>query len=52
MTTGDHTTNIQLVATAGADYKLSNRYSADASVNYLPFDNQQTDFVAGVGYNF
>ena len=52
VTTGDHTTNVQLVAAAGADYKLSNRYSADASVNYLPFDNQRTDFVAGVGYNF
>ena len=52
VTTGDGTTNAQLVATAGADYRLSNRYSADASVNYLPFDNERTDFVAGVGYNF
>lgn len=52
VTTGDGTTNAQLVATAGTDYRLSNRYTADASVNYLPFDNERTDFVAGVGYNF
>ena len=52
VTTGDGTTNAQLVATAGTDYKLSKRYTADASVNYLPFDNERTDFVAGVGYNF
>lgn len=51
VTTGNQT-NVQLATTAGADYKLGNRYTADASVNYLPFDDSRTDFVAGVGYNF
>lgn len=52
VTTGGGSTNAQLVTTAGADYKVGKRYTADASVNYLPFDNSRADFVAGVGYNF
>ena len=51
VTTGDET-ELQFVATAGADYQLGNRYTVNGSVNYLPFDNQSVDVVAGVGYRF
>ena len=51
VTTGDET-ELQLVATAGADYQLGRRYTINGSVNYLPFDDQSVDVVAGVGYRF
>ena len=51
VTTGDET-ELQVVATAGADYQLGNRYAINGSVNYLPLDDQRVDFVAGVGYRF
>ena len=49
VTTGDET-ELQFVATAGADYQLGRRYAINGSVNYLPFDDQSVDFVAGLGY--
>jgi len=53
ITTGGDRTNLQLATTAGADYRIGKHYTADAAVNYLPFDNaDNTDFAAGVGYNF
>ena len=48
----DGDTELQVVATAGADYQLGNRYALNGSVNYLPLDDQRVDFVAGVGYRF
>ena len=51
VTTGDQT-ELQVVATAGADYRLGNRYAINGSVNYLPLDDQRVDFAAGVGYRF
>ena len=48
----DGDTELQVVATAGADYQLGDRYAINGSVNYLPLDEQQVDFVAGVGYRF
>jgi len=51
VTTGDET-ELQVVATAGADYQLGNLYAINGSVNYLPLDDQRVDFVAGVGYRF
>lgn len=51
VTTGDET-DFQVVATAGADYQLGNRYALNGSVNYLPLDDQRVDFVAGLGYRF
>ncbi len=48
----DGETEIQAVATAGADYQLGNRYAINGSVNYMPLDDQRVDFVAGVGYRF
>ena len=48
----DGDTELQVVATAGADYQLGNRYAINGSVNYLPLDEQRVDFVAGVGYRF
>lgn len=51
VTTGDET-ELQFVATAGADYQLGRRYAINGSVNYLPFDDQSVDFVAGLGYRF
>ena len=51
VTTGEET-ELQFVATAGADYQLGRRYAINGSVNYLPFDNQSVDFVAGLGYRF
>lgn len=49
--TGD-STELQFVTTAGADIQLGKRYAINGSVNYLPFDDQQVDFVAGLGYRF
>ena len=51
VTTGD-STELQLVTTAGADLQLGNRYALNGSINYLPLDDQQVDFVAGLGYRF
>ena len=52
VTTGDET-DFELVATAGVDYQLGERYTVNGSVNYLPLgDEQEVDFVAGVGYRF
>lgn len=51
VTTGDET-ELQFIATAGADYQLGRRYAINGSVNYLPFDDQSVDFVAGLGYRF
>ena len=52
VTTGDET-DFELVATAGADYQIGNRYAINGSVNYMPLgDEQEVDFVAGVGYRF
>lgn len=51
VTTGDET-DFQVVATAGADVQLGNRYSLNGAVNYLPLDDQRVDFVAGLGYRF
>ena len=51
VTTGDQT-ELQFVATAGADVQLGRRYALNGSVNYLPFDNQSVDVVAGLGYRF
>ncbi|MGD1898027.1 MAG: hypothetical protein ACFB16_13860 [Phormidesmis sp.] len=51
VTTGNET-ELQLVTTAGADIRLGNRYAINGSVNYLPLDDQQVDFVAGLGYRF
>ena len=49
--TGDET-ELELVATAGTDLRLGNRYVLNGSVNYLPLDEQRVDFVAGLGYRF
>ena len=51
VTTGDET-NFEVVATAGTDVQLGNRYTLNGSVNYLPLDEQRVDFVAGLGYRF
>lgn len=51
-TGGGDSTNLQLVATTGADHKLGQRYTLDGAVNYIPFDESRTDFVAGLDYNF
>ena len=52
VTTGDET-DFELVATAGADYQVGKRYAINGSVNYMPLgDEQEVDFVAGVGYRF
>ena len=48
----DGNTELQVVATAGADYQLGNRYAINGSINYLPLDEQRVDFVAGLGYRF
>ena len=48
----DGDTELQVVATAGADYQLGSRYAINGSVNYMPLDDQRVDFVAGVGYRF
>lgn len=50
--TGDET-EFQFVTTAGADIRLGNRYAITGSVNYLPLEEEeQVDFVAGLGYRF
>ena len=51
VTTGDQT-ELELVTTAGTDVRLGNRYVLNGSVNYLPLNEQQVDFVAGLGYRF
>ena len=51
VTTGD-ATKVQLVTTAGADLRLGDRYALNGSVNYIPFDQQRVNFVAGLGYRF
>ncbi len=51
VSTGDET-ELELVATAGTDLRLGNRYVLNGSVNYLPLDEQRVDFVAGLGYRF
>lgn len=51
VTTGDET-ELEFVTTAGADLQLGDRYAINASVNYLPLDEQRVDFVAGLGYRF
>ena len=51
VTTGDGT-NLEVVATAGTDVRLGNRYVLNGSVNYLPLDGQRVDVAAGLGYRF
>jgi len=51
VSTGDET-ELEFVTTAGADLQLGNRYAINASVNYLPLNEQRVDFVAGLGYRF
>jgi len=51
VTTGDGT-NLEVVATAGADVRLGNRYVLNGAVNYLPLDGQRVDVAAGLGYRF
>ena len=51
VTTGD-STDLQVVATAGTDVRLGNRYVLNGSVNYMPLDGQRVDASAGLGYRF
>lgn len=40
------------VITAGADYRLSERFTANASFNWSLFDSSSADFVFSMGYSF
>ncbi len=51
VTTGD-STDLQVVAAAGTDLRLGQRYVLNGSVNYMPLDDQQVNAVASLGYRF
>lgn len=49
---GDDST-VEFALTGGLDYRFSDRWVANGSVNYLPFaDADEVDFTVGVGYVF
>ncbi len=49
---GDDST-IEFALTGGVDYRISDRWVANGSVNYLPFaDDDEVGFTVGVGYLF
>lgn len=49
---GDDST-VEFALTGGVDYRFSDRWVANGSVNYLPFaDGDEVDFTVGVGYVF
>lgn len=49
---GDDST-VEFALTGGVDYRLSDRWVANGSVNYLPFaDSNEVGFTVGVGYIF
>lgn len=43
---------IGAIATAGADYQLTDRLVANGAANFLLFDDSDTNFSAGFGYSF
>ncbi len=44
---------VELALTGGVDYRMSDRWVANGSVNYLPFaDSDEVGFTLGVGYTF
>lgn len=44
---------VEFALTGGADYRFSDRWVANGSVNYLPFaDGDEVGFTLGVGYVF
>ncbi len=49
---GDDST-VEFALTGGLDYRFSDHWVANGSVNYLPFaDADEVDFMVGVGYVF
>jgi opacity protein-like surface antigen len=44
--------SVGLTVTGGADYRASNKLTANGSVIWLPFDDDRVDFMVGLGYNF
>lgn len=49
---GDDST-VEFALTGGVDYRFSDRWVANGSVNYFPFtDGDEVDFTVGVGYIF
>ncbi|MGB3296801.1 MAG: hypothetical protein WBA76_00930, partial [Phormidesmis sp.] len=45
--------NVDFALVAGSDYRFANKYVANASVNYVPFgDNNNVGFTVGVGREF
>ncbi len=44
--------SIGLTVTGGADYRASNKLTANGSVVWLPFDDDRVNVMVGLGYNF
>ncbi|WP_019508073.1 hypothetical protein [Pleurocapsa sp. PCC 7319] len=44
--------SVGLTVTSGADYRASNKLTANGSVVWLTFDDDRVDFIVGLGYNF
>lgn len=44
--------SVGLTVTGGADYRASDKLTANGSVIWLPFDDDRVDFIIGLGYNF
>lgn len=44
--------SVGAVVTGGTDFRISDKFTANASVNWMLFDNDRVDFIIGVGYNF
>jgi hypothetical protein len=48
----DDGTNFGILLTGGADYRFSDRWTANGSINLTFIDDTDIDFTAGVGYTF
>ncbi|NJM58914.1 MAG: hypothetical protein HC857_17990 [Synechococcales cyanobacterium RU_4_20] len=48
----ENDTNFGVLLTGGADYRFSERWTANGSVNVTFIDDTDIDFTAGVGYTF
>ncbi len=52
VSTGGDDTDFGLLLTGGADYRFTERWTANGSINLTFIDDTDIDFVAGVGYTF
>jgi hypothetical protein len=44
--------SVGAVLTGGTDFRITDKFTANAAANWMLFDNDRVDFIIGVGYNF